>query len=85
MNCARALVVDCAMSAARPHDTRATGLQCMCVCVCAQAVVELFKQQGVLICPMGGQVLRFVTHLDLSQQDMDRALDVIKRLATLLM
>lgn len=36
------------------------------------------KEQGILIGPMGGQRMRAVTHLDVSAEDISRALEVVR-------
>jgi threonine aldolase len=39
------------------------------------------KEQGVLLCPMGGQRMRAVTHLDVTASDVIQALTVIRNCA----
>jgi threonine aldolase len=36
------------------------------------------REQGILIGPMGGQRMRAVTHLDVSAEDVSRALEVVR-------
>lgn len=43
-------------------------------------VVEALSDHGVLVVPFGATKLRAVTHLDISSQDIDRAIEVFKKL-----
>lgn len=46
-----------------------------------QAVQDLFKERAsVLLTSMGGRVLRFTTHLDLTDEDVDAACTAIAAL-----
>lgn len=39
------------------------------------------KRRGLLISAFGGQLMRAVTHLDLSMQDVDRAVDILREVS----
>ena len=43
----------------------------------ANAVTEALKAKGVLISGMGPGVLRLVTHLDLTDEDVERAVEAL--------
>jgi threonine aldolase len=47
----------------------------------ARDVAERLKAEGVLVAVLGKQVLRAVTHLDVSRKDCERAAAAIRRLA----
>jgi hypothetical protein len=42
-----------------------------------QAVTEYFQKHGILISGMGGRFLRLVTHLDLSEHHVKKAINAI--------
>lgn len=42
------------------------------------AYLEYLKSKGVLAVPFGGQAVRFVTHLDISDAHLDQALEAIR-------
>jgi threonine aldolase len=46
----------------------------------AAGLAEAAKEQGVWVSPMGAQVLRIITHLDLTDDDVDRAIEVFTAL-----
>ena len=46
----------------------------------AQDMVGTLRDSGVLVSALGPQVLRACTHLDISRQDCERAVDAIRRL-----
>jgi len=46
----------------------------------AQAVSARLRAEGVLVSPLGPQVLRACTHLDVSRSDVEYAADAIRRL-----
>ncbi len=43
----------------------------------AEALVELLAQRGVLMIPFGGQLIRAVTHLDVTRRDVEQAVDTL--------
>lgn len=43
----------------------------------SQAVFETIKEAGVLAIPFGGTKLRFVTHLDVTEADCKKAVEII--------
>jgi threonine aldolase len=45
----------------------------------AQQIVEVLKQQGILILAIGPAKLRAVTHLDVSEEGIDRAVQVFEK------
>jgi threonine aldolase len=45
----------------------------------AQTIAEQLQQDGVRVSVMGRTTLRAVTHLDVSRQDMERAIAVLRR------
>jgi threonine aldolase len=47
----------------------------------AKDVAGRLRERGVLVAPLGRQVVRAVTHLDVSREDCTRAADVIRGLA----
>jgi len=47
----------------------------------AREVAGRLKEQGVLLAPLGDQVLRACTHLDVSKADCERAAEAIRALA----
>ena len=47
----------------------------------ARDVAGRLKEQGVLLAPLGDQVLRACTHLDVSKADCERAAAAIRSLA----
>ena len=46
----------------------------------AKEVAERLKAGGVLVAPLGKNVIRAVTHLDVSRQQCQTAADAIRRL-----
>jgi len=44
----------------------------------SQAIVERLKERGLLIVPIGARALRAVTHLDVSGEDIDRAVGIFR-------
>jgi threonine aldolase len=53
-------------------DIHATGRS-------AQEIVEQLEKEGVRLSVMGRTKLRAVTHLDVSRQDIERAIQVLRR------
>ena len=47
----------------------------------ADNFVAALRGEGLLINSMGGRIIRFVTHYDVSRDDMDAALGIIRRVA----
>jgi len=45
----------------------------------ASLVAEAMKKEGILIHPLGRRQIRLVTHLDISSQDIDTALNAFKK------
>lgn len=43
-------------------------------------VIAKLDEHGILAMPFGPGMIRFVTHLDISTEDMDRTLEVLKRI-----
>jgi threonine aldolase len=39
-------------------------------------IAECLKQEGVLMLPFGKSLIRAVTHLDVTSQDIERALEI---------
>ena len=46
----------------------------------APQIVEALKEQGILILAIGPDKLRAVTHLDVSTEDIQRAVDAFKKI-----
>lgn len=46
----------------------------------AKTVAKCFREQGVLVAPLGDQLIRFCTHLDVNQQQCEQVSQVIKDL-----
>ena len=44
--------------------------------------IETFRLHGILAAPMGATLLRLVTHLDISEEMVERTIEVIERAAT---
>ncbi len=47
----------------------------------AEQFAERLKEHGVLVYDIAGQSIRMVTHLDVSQEDVERAAGAIQKLA----
>ena len=47
----------------------------------AKAVAEKLKSEGVLVAPLGANVIRAVTHLDVNRLQCKKAAEAIRRLA----
>lgn len=45
-----------------------------------EEIIHLFSQKGILIMPFGPGMLRFVTHLDISNADVERVCEVVRSL-----
>lgn len=48
-----------------------------------QAVWDAFAARGVLISPMGGRALRFVTHVDVGDADVEAAVGAVREVCAL--
>jgi threonine aldolase len=48
----------------------------------ARGLADRLREQGVLVSPLGPQVIRACTHLDVSREEVELAADVLKRVAS---
>ena len=64
-----------------PIETNIIGFAPESGSISMEAILEHLKGDGILAAPFGGGYVRFVTHLDIDDEMLDRLFDSLKRIA----